>query len=255
MSDLYMDSLTATAFHEAGHAVVAAHLGIPVRYMTIYSTRTTWNPYPHVAIDGALDDLPEVVSIIGAEEVNEDFALRLFPKSEDDGLTTYGRGTTELDGYEESDQSGTLDEYDEAEEFDMSDEGYEAFLDHRADRRQAALDWLEDRILLSLAGLVAEEIVTGEWRSEHAQGDMMIIAQLVRKTFDQDDPALVAPVVDGVADFVPVARRIKERWGEATRELLVEIWPWVEAVARAAKDGDGSLTGEHIDALRPAYRA
>ena len=246
-----MDLLTATAFHEAGHAVVAVYLGIPVRYMTIYSTRTTWQPYPHVS-GVSMEDFPEAVSIIGAEEVNEDFALRLFPKAEYDGWPTSGRGTTELDDYEESDQSVTLDEYDEAEEFVMSDEGYEAFLDHRDERRQAALDWVERRILLSLAGPVAEEIITGEWRNEEAQSDMMIIALLVRKTFDQDDPALIAPVVDGVADFVPVARRIKERWGEATRELLVEIWPWVEAVARVVMDGDGSLTGEHIDALRPA---
>ena len=101
-------------------------------------------------------------------------------------------------------------------------------------------------------GPVAAEIVTGEWNSHGAQFDTMRLVDLVEETFGRDDPALAAPTVDGVADYGPVARRIKERWGDATRQLLNELWPWVETVAQEALDiRGGTLTGEAIDALRP----
>ena len=215
---------------------------MPVMHMTIYSRtyETTAGrnlvDYPHVR-GPSTEDLPEVETVIGAEDIDESFVMGLFPDPEGDGPPTYGTGTTELDEYDEAVAS---DEYDEA------------FLTHIEERRQEALDWVERRILCTLAGPVAEEIVTGEWDSEGAQFDTMRLVDLVEKTFGRDDPALVARVVEDVADFAPVVKRIKERWGDATRQLLTELWPWVETVAQEALDGDGVLTGEAIDALRPA---
>ena len=207
-------------------------------YFRTYETTAGRNlvDYPHVR-GRWIEDLPEVETVIGAEDVDESFLMGLFPDPEGDGLPAYGTGTTELDEYDEAVAS---DEYDEAH------------LTHIEERRQEALDWVERRILCTLAGPVAEEIVTGEWNSHGAQFDTMRLVDLVEETFGRDDPALAAPTVDGVADYGPVARRIKERWGDATRQLLNELWPWVETVAQEALDiRGGTLTGEAIDALRP----
>ena len=215
---------------------------MPVMYMTIYSrnfeTTTGRNQvsYPHV-VGPSTEDLSEVESVIGADHIDESFVVGLIPDRERDGQSTYGTRATELDEYDEAVAS---DEYDEA------------LLTHIEERRQEALDWVERRILCTLAGPVAEEIVTGEWNSEGAKFDTMHLVELVEKTFGRDDPALAAPIVDGVADYGPVVRRIKERWGDATRQLLNELWPWVETVAQEALDiRGGTLTGEAIDALRP----
>ena len=215
---------------------------MPVMHMTIYSRtyETTMGrnlvDYPHVQGHWS-EDLPEAETVIERGDIDERFLLGLLPDPPGDGWATYGTGTTELDEYDEAVAS---DEYDEA------------LLTHIEERRQEALDWVERRILCTLAGPVAEEIVTGEWNSEGAQFDTMDLVELVEKTFGRDDPALVAPIVDGVADYGPVGRRIKERWGDATRQLLTELWPWVETVAQEALDiRGGTLTGEAIDALRP----
>ncbi len=240
-----VEEIDATAFHEAGHAVVARFLGIPVMYMTIYSRtyETTAGrnhvDYPHVQ-DSSTVELPDAEMMIGSEDVDEGFIMNLFPDPERDGRPSYGTGAAELDEYDEADEPVPLDEADEA------------YLTYIEERRQVALDWVERRILFTLAGPVAQEILTGEWDSEGAKGDTMNLVTLVEKTFGRDDPALVAPTVDGVADHGPVARRIKERWGDATRQLLNELWPWVETVAQEALDiRGGTLTGEAIDALRP----
>ena len=215
---------------------------MPVMHMTIYSRtyETTMGrnlvDYPHVQGHWG-EDLPEAETVIERGDIDERFLLGLLPDPPGDGRPTYGTGTTELDEYDEAVAS---DEYDEA------------LLTHIEERRQDALDWVERRILGKLAGPVAEEIVTGEWNSEGAKFDTMHLVELVEKTFGRDDPALVAPIVDGVADYGPVVRRIKERWGDATRQLLNELWPWVETVAQEALDiRGGTLTGEAIDALRP----
>ena len=218
---------------------------MPVMYMTIYSRNfeTTAGrnqvSYPHV-VGPSTEDLSEVESVIGADHIDESFVVGLIPDRERDGQSTYGTRTTELDEYDEADEAVPWEEADEV------------FLTHLEERREMALDWVERRILFTLAGPVAEEIVTGEWNGEGAQFDMMDIVDLVEETFGRDDPALAAPIVDGVADYGPVGRRIKERWGDATRQLLTELWPWVETVAQEALDiRGGALTGEAIDALRP----
>ncbi len=135
----------------------------------------------------------------------------------------------------------------------------------------AAYGWLDGRVLTTLAGATAEQRVTGEWNSEGAHSDVLFISDMVQVAYghpDPDapvepDPLLVAPVLEDyydeelgrefkfVDDYEPVVERARERWGDECRDILEQNWAWVEAVAQAAMDGDGTVTGDQMKALRP----
>ena len=116
-----------------------------------------------------------------------------------------------------------------------------------------ALEDVRRRVLVDIAGPTAEEILTGEWNAVGAASDMESLAEILERTWGELDEDLAPPFVDWAIDLAVVVDHARELWGDNTRCHLKQAWPWVEAVAQAALDGDRTLTGGQIDALRPAH--
>ena len=122
-----------------------------------------------------------------------------------------------------------------------------------------AFQWGEGRALSLLAGVTAEQMFTGEWQMERAENDMDRLIEWVEFSYlqpepDGDEPPLYAPPFVWAEDddgLVPdLVDQAWDRWGDECREILTANWAWVEAIAQAALDGDGNLTGEEMRALR-----
>ena len=92
---------------------------------------------------------------------------------------------------------------------------------------------------------------------EGAQDDMYRMSEeWVRQsygpcpTIENDGTPLYEPpfLIEGTQE--EIVAQCWDRWGDECREILNANWAWVEAVAQAALDGDGNLTGEELLALR-----
>jgi uncharacterized protein YndB with AHSA1/START domain len=134
---------------------------------------------------------------------------------------------------------------------------------------EAGYAWIESRMLMCLAGATTEQRVTGEWNMSGATADMTQIGDIVQEAycgpsefapvepdarlcaemdFDHWDEELDKSVV--LTDYTGVIERARERWGPECEDIITTNWAWIEAVAQAALDGDGNLTGEELLALR-----
>jgi hypothetical protein len=109
-------------------------------------------------------------------------------------------------------------------------------------------------IMRCLGGPLAEKRFTGSWDKPGAWGDLSDIFDLVAAAFPEDLDltgggwSLTSEIEP---DMDRSLRRARELWEGDTQDILTEHWSWVEAVAQAALDGDGNLTGDEIRALRP----
>jgi hypothetical protein len=136
---------------------------------------------------------------------------------------------------------------------------------------EAGYTWIESRMLMALAGATTQERVTGEWDMAGATSDMTHIGDIVQEAYCgpsefapvEPDPGLCAEIdfdywdedlgrTTILTDYTKVVERARERWGPECEDIIITNWAWIEAVAQAALDGDGNLTGEEMRALRPA---
>ena len=121
-----------------------------------------------------------------------------------------------------------------------------------------AFNWIEGRALSLLAGATAQQMFTGEWQMDTAQDDMNNLVRWVELSYlppePTDEEPLYAPPFVWVEDddglVTNLVDQAWDRWGDECREILTANWAWVEAIAQAAFDGDGNLTGDEMLALR-----
>jgi len=110
-------------------------------------------------------------------------------------------------------------------------------------------------IMRTLGGPLAEERFTGSWNQKGASSDLRDIFDLVVAAYPEDMD-LTGGGWSLTCRFAPdmdlSVRKVRELWEDDTQNILTEHWSWVEAVAQAALDGDGNLTGDEIRSLRPA---
>ena len=125
------------------------------------------------------------------------------------------------------------------------------------EERAYAYHWVEGRVLELLAGAIAHQMFTGEWHMEVAQDDMDKMSQEwvpqsygPCPTLDEDDVPMYEPLLLIQGTDEEIVAQCWDRWGDECREILTANWAWVEAIAQAALDGDGNLTGEEMLALR-----
>ena len=108
--------------------------------------------------------------------------------------------------------------------------------------------WLEGKVLMLLAGAATTQVVTGELSLDGAGDDMERIRERVVNAYAPMELAEPPFLLDPDTDEVD---QCWERWGDECLDILKQNWAWVEAVAKAAMDGDGTLTGDQMKALRP----
>ena len=112
-----------------------------------------------------------------------------------------------------------------------------------------------NEIMQCLGGPLAEERFTGSWNQTGASGDLRDIFDLVVTAYP-DDLDLTGGGWSLTSEIKPdmdlAMRRARELWENGTQDILTDHWAWVEAVAQAALNGDGTLTGDEIRALRPS---
>ena len=123
--------------------------------------------------------------------------------------------------------------------------------------------WVDARVRSSLAGVLVEQRITGDFNWDGARVDLESIGQFVVNVYGYEGPdhdEALLPVVNPDADpelgevsedWVSVIARVRELWGDEVEALITEHWDWIEAVAILAV-WKKTITGDQVRAARPS---